>query len=183
MKMFKYFSILLLTLTAVSSFSLADSAREITVDANDALVKFQKETPSAKKLLANAKGYAIFPDVNEAGFFIGGKYGEGLLVVNDKIQSFHSITAASIGFQMGMQNYSLIIVFTSDEALKNFILDDDDWESEFDKKFVIADWTADDDVDEVDYGSDMIGFAFDNTGMMGKLSMEGTKFERINPDD
>lgn len=183
MKIFKYISTLLLILISISSFTLANSSKEIIVDANDALAEFQKETPSAKKLLNHAKGYVIFPDVNEAGFFLGGKYGEGVLIVKDKIKSFHSITAASIGFQMGMQNYSLVIVFTTDEALKNFILDDDDWESEFDKKFVIADWTADDDVDEVDYGSDMVGFAFDNTGMMGKLSMEGTKFESINPDD
>ena len=183
MKVLKYFSILVLTVVSFSTIVMANSSREITVDANAALAEFQQETPSTKKLLAHAKGYVIFPDVNEAGFFLGGKYGEGVLIMNDKIQSFHSITAASIGFQMGMQNYSLIIVFKSDEALKNFILDDNDWESDFDKKFVIADWTADDDVDEVDYGSDMIGFAFDNKGMMGKLSMEGTKFETINPDD
>jgi lipid-binding SYLF domain-containing protein len=183
MKVLKLFSILVLIIISLSTIVLANSSREITVDANTALAEFQKETPSAKKLLGQAKGYVIFPDVNEAGFFVGGKYGEGVLIVNDKIQSFHSITAASIGFQMGIQNYALIIVFTSDEALNNFILDDDDWESEFDKKFVFADWTADDNVDEVDYGSEMIGFAFDNKGMMGKLSMEGTKFETINPDD
>lgn len=184
MKTLKSFTILVILFAFGTNVLYAASAKEIIVDANEALVKFQKEVPHATKILAKSKGYVIFPDVNEAGFFLGGKYGEGVLVVNDKIKSFHSITAASIGMQMGMQNYALVIVFTTDKALKDFILDEDDWESEIDKKLVIVEWTAnDDDVDEVDYGTSMLGFAFDNTGMMGKLSMEGTKFETINPDD
>jgi len=175
---------ILVSFIAFSTLSYADSAREIDVDANEALQKFYHEVPGGEKFLANAKAYVIFPDVNEAGFFFGGKYGEGVLRVNGKSKSYHSITALSVGMQMGVQNYSLVIAFTSDEALKNFILDDDDWESDFSSKIVMAEWTTDDDdVDKVDYGTSMVGFAYDSTGMLGKLSLEGTKFESINPDD
>jgi len=183
MKFLKHFSIFVL-LVSFSTFVMANSAREINVDTKEALSDFYQEVSSGQKFLAKAKGYVVFPDVNEAGFFLGGKYGEGALVIDGKIRSYHSITAASVGFQIGMQNYALIIAFTSDKALQDFINDKyDDWETELDKKIVMADWTTDDDVDEVDYGSAMVGFAFDNKGMMGKFSMEGTKFETINPDD
>ena len=181
MKILKQLSLLIIM--TLGTFSLADSSKEINVDSKEALIKFYNEVPNGKKFLANAKGYVIFPDVNEAGFFIGGKYGEGVLVINGEMTSYHSITAASMGFQMGMQTYSLIIAFTSDQALKNFISDNDDWETEIDTKIIMAEWTTDDDVNEVDYGVSMVGFAFDSTGMMGKLSMEGTKFDSINPDN
>jgi len=175
---------LLVTFITLGTFSYANSAREIDVDANEALQKFYHEVPGGEKFLAKAKAYVIFPDINEAGFFFGGKYGEGVLRVQGKSKSFHSITALSVGMQMGIQNYSLVIAFTSDEALKNFILDDDDWESDFASKIVMAEWTTDsDDVDKVDYGTSMVGFAYDSTGMLGKLSLEGTKFETINPND
>ena len=175
---------LIIAFIAFTSLSFADSAREIDADANDALQTFYHDVPGGQKFLEKAKAYVFFPDVNEAGFFFGGKYGEGALRVNGKTKSYHSITALSVGMQIGVENYSLIIAFTSDEALKNFLLDDDDWESDFSSKIVMAEWTTDDDdVDEVDYGTSMVGFAYDSTGMLGKLSLEGTKFERINPDD
>ena len=184
MKILKYFSVLLLVLISLNSFTMANSAREMNVDTKSTLAKFYHEVPNGKQFLANAKGYVVFPDINEGSFFFGGKYGEGALVIGSKIRSYHSITAASVGFQMGIQNYSLIIAFRTDKALQDFINNkDDDWETEVDKKIVMADWTTDDDVDKVDYGSAMVGFAFDNTGMMGKLSMEGTKFETITLDD
>ena len=182
MKLLKLLLAPLLILSVSATCMFANSAKEIIVDANDALKVFQKESSHAKALLDNSKGYVVFPDITEAGMFIGGKYGEGVLIINNKIKSFHSITAASIGMQMGIQTYSLIIIFKSDKALKNFIIDDD-WNSDDDKRLVIADWSSEDDLDKVDYGSDMVGFAFDSKGMLGKLSMEGTKFEEINPDD
>ncbi len=169
---------------AFSNLSFAKTAKEIDTDADTALIQFYHDVPGGKKFLKKAKAYVVFPDINEAGFFFGGKYGEGALRVNGKTKSYHSITALSVGMQMGIENYSLVIAFMSDEALKNFLLDDDDWESNFSSKIVMAEWTTDDnDVDQVDYGASTIGFAYDSTGMLGKLSMEGTKFEQINPDD
>ena len=181
MKHIQFIFTTLIILITYSTFSFANSAREIEHDATKALHKFYHEIPSGKQFLEKSKGYVIFPDVNEAGFFFGGKYGEGVLRIGGKSKSFHSITALSMGFQMGIQNYSLIIAFTSDKALRDFILDDD-WETDIDTKIVMAEWTADDDdVDEKDFGTSMVGFAFDSTGMMGKFSMEGVKFDQITP--
>ena len=175
---------MLILLLGFSSVGYAKSSQDIEADANKALQQFFHDVPGGKKFLEKAKAYVVFPDVNEAGFFFGGKYGEGALRIGGKTKSYHSITSLSIGLQMGVENYSLVIAFTSDEALKNFILDDDEWESDFSSKIVMANWTTnDDDVDEVDYGTSTVGFAYDSTGMLGKLSMEGTKFEQINPDD
>jgi lipid-binding SYLF domain-containing protein len=185
MKMFKLLSTLLIAIVSTTIFSLADSAKEIDHDANKALKEFYHEVPGGKAFLDKAKGYVVFPEVHEVGFFIGGQYGEGALRVNGITKSYHSVTSLSAGMQMGAQRFSLIVAFTSDRALQNFIeYDDDEWETEFATKIVMADWTTDDgDVDEIDYGASMVGFVYDTEGMIGKFSFEGTKFERINPDD
>lgn len=183
--MIKLISTLLIATMAFTTLSFADSAREIDSDSHKALQKFYHEVPGGKKFLdEKAKGYIIFPEVNEVGFFLGGQYGEGALRLNGITKSYHSITSLSAGMQMGIQSFSLVIAFTTERALNDFILDDDDWETDFASKIVMADWTTDnDDVDEVDYGTSMVGFVYDTTGMIGKFSFEGTKFERINPDD
>ncbi len=182
MKRLHYLSQLLLLFIAFTSLSFADkSAREIDSDVNGALSVFYNEINGAKSYLDKAKGYVVFPDVKEAGFFIGGKYGEGALRINGVTKGYYSITSASMGMQIGMQKYSLIIVFTSDEALKKF-MHDDSWETDMDFNIAMADYNNDEELDDIDFGSNMVGFVFDSTGMMGNFTMEGTRFERIHPD-
>lgn len=183
MKIFKSIPILLAVFLALSTLSMAEkSAKEIDSDANETLLKFYKEVGGGKKFLEKAKGYVIFPDVKEAGFGIGGRYGEGVLRVGHLSKAYYSITSASIGFQMGAQEYSLVIVLTTDAALNKFI-SDDDWETEFDVNIAMAEWNAEEESDDIDFGTNMVGFVFDSKGMMGNFSMEGTKFKRITPDD
>jgi len=178
----KYLFQLLILMAILTNHTFAkDTAREIDRDVNGALSVFYNEINGGKQYLEKSKGYVVFPEVKEAGFFIGGKYGEGALRVDGLSKGYYSITSASMGFQMGMQTYSLIIVFTSDTALKKF-MNDDDWETDMDFNMAMADWNNDEELDDIDFGSNMIGFVFDSTGMMGNMTMEGTRFEKIRPD-
>jgi lipid-binding SYLF domain-containing protein len=183
MKLLKTLPLVLAMLLAFTANSMAldDTAEEIDNDSNEALMVFYKEVKGGKKFLDNAKGYVVFPEVTEGGFFLGGKYGEGALRVNGVTEGYYSITSASMGMQMGVQQYSLIIAFTTDQALKTFMRDDD-WETELDVNIAVAEYNAEEEADDVDFGSNMVGFVFDSKGMMGNFSFEGTKFERITPD-
>ncbi len=182
MKIFKYVAQLLLVLLTLTNLTFAeDTAREIDSDTNGALSVFFNEVKGGQKYLDKVKGYVVFSDVKEAGFFIGGKYGEGALRINGVTKSYHSITSASLGFQAGMQTYSLLIAFTSDAALERF-MSDDDWETDMDFNVAMADFNNDEELDDIDFGSHMVGFVFDSTGMMGNFTMEGTRFEKISPD-
>jgi len=182
MKTWKYVTQLLLVLAALTNLTLAeDTAKEIDHDTNGALSVFYSEVHGGKKYLEKAAGYVVFPDVKEAGFFIGGKYGEGALRINDMTKGYYSITSASVGMQMGAQKYSLIIAFTSEAALKKF-MNDDDWDTDMDFNIAMADWNNDEELDDIDFGSNMVGFVFDSKGMMGNFTMEGTRFEKITPD-
>lgn len=183
MKTLKSISLLLALLLAFTTLSMAeDSKKEIDRDADKTLSKFYKEVSGSKRYLERAKGYVVFTDIKEAGFFIGGRYGEGVLRVGGVSKAYYSITSASLGMQMGAQQYSLVIAFTTDAALNKFITDDD-WDTEVDVNVAIAEWNAEEEADDIDFGSGAIGFMLDSKGMMGNFSLEGTNFDRITPDD
>ena len=160
---------------------MAKSASSLDRDANEAINKFIAENKGGDAFLVKAKAFLVFPDIKEAGMFIGGKYGEGVLRVQRTTKAYYSIKSASIGMQMGAQQYSMIIAFTSDAALNKFLLDDD-WNTDVDGKIAVAEWNSKEELDDIDFDTDMVAFVFDSKGMMGSLTLEGTKFKRIKPD-
>jgi lipid-binding SYLF domain-containing protein len=70
-------------------------------------------------LLSRAYGIAVIPDVTKVAFIFGGRHGNGVLVVRDKLNSpwsnpvFVSLTGGSWGFQAGAQSSDIILVFTT----------------------------------------------------------------------
>ncbi len=70
-------------------------------------------------LLSRAYGIAVIPDVTKIAFIFGGRHGNGVLVVRDKLNApwsnpvFVSLTGGSWGFQIGAQSSDIILVFTS----------------------------------------------------------------------
>jgi len=181
MKKYNFLALLLVMLLALTSTTMAKSAKSIDEDANAAINKFIAENKGGDAFLVKAKAFLVFPDIKEAGMFIGGKYGEGVLRVQRTTKAYYSIKSASIGMQMGAQQYAMIIAFTSDAALNKFLLDDD-WKTDVDGKIAMAEWNSKEELDDIDFDDDMVAFVFDSTGMMGSFTMEGTKFERIKPD-
>ncbi|MCF6244983.1 MAG: hypothetical protein L3J43_08085 [Sulfurovum sp.] len=178
MKMIKS---LLSTLVMFSTLAIAETKSEIDSDANKAINMFIDENKGGDAFLVKSKAFLVFPDIKEAGFFVGGKYGEGVLRVGRNTKAYYSIKSASVGMQMGAQKYAMIIAFTSDAALNKFLLDDD-WKTDVDGKIAMAEWNSKEELDEIDFDDDMVAFVFDSTGIMGSFTMEGTKFERIKAD-
>ena len=181
MKKYNFLALILVMLLAFTSTTFAKSAEEIDKDANEAINKFIAENKGGDAFLVKAKAFLVFPDIKEAGMFIGGKYGEGVLRVQRTTKAYYSIKSASVGMQMGVQQYAMIIAFTSDAALNKFLLDDD-WSTDVDGKIAMAEWNSKEELDDIDFDDDMVAFVFDSKGMMGSLTLEGTKFERIKPD-
>src|SRR5271170_1939518 len=70
-------------------------------------------------LLSRAYGIAVIPDVIKGAFFFGGRHGNGVLVVRDKLTSpwsnpvFVGLTGGSWGLQAGAQSSDIILVFTT----------------------------------------------------------------------
>jgi lipid-binding SYLF domain-containing protein len=72
-------------------------------------------------LLDKAYGIAILPGVIKAAYVVGGQYGKGILMVQEKSEwshpSFITITGGSLGWQIGVQKADIILVFKSQQSI------------------------------------------------------------------
>ena len=75
-------------------------------------------------LLQHAYGIAVIPDVTKVAFIFGGRHGNGVLSVRDKLTGpwsnpvFISLTGGSWGFQAGAQSSDIILVFTTKTGIE-----------------------------------------------------------------
>jgi lipid-binding SYLF domain-containing protein len=176
--MFKKFSFAIFSILIASQL-IAKPVSVLEAEANAALAVF-KSKPGAANFLSQIKGYLVFPSVIKGGFVVGGEYGEGVLRVNNRTIGYYSIASGSIGFQAGLQEASYLIAFVSQRALDNFIKSDG-WEAGVDGTITLVTWGAGKDISSISYEKPIYGFVFDSKGLMGGVSLEGTKFTRINP--
>ena len=183
MKTIKYKALLLAMLVGLTTFTMADSAKTLDHDANMAINKFIDDVKGGDAFLVKSKAFLVFKDIKEAGFFVGGKFAEGVLRKGRKTLGYYRMTSASVGLQMGAQEYSMIIAFTSDAALDKFLMDEDEWDADIDGKIAVADWNSKEELAADDYKDSMVAFVFDSKGAMGSFTMEGTKFKRIKKNE
>ncbi|WP_018294449.1 YSC84-related protein [Mariprofundus ferrooxydans] len=158
--------------------AMAASAVEINAKVTAALADFYKTVSGGKELAAKARGILVFPEVYKAGIGIGGEYGEGALRIGGKTVQYYSTAAASIGFQLGAQVKSQVILFMTKDALKKFRASDG-WKAGVDGSVALASLGADGSIDSETAKKPIIGFIFSNKGLMYNLTFEGTKISKI----
>lgn len=161
----------------MSTGAYSASNAEINAKTSEALQAFYKHSSAGKRLLQQAKGALVFPEVYKAGFGIGGEYGEGKLIEKGKTTGYYSIAAASIGFQLGAQVKTEIILFMTDSALRQF-KNSDGWEAGVDGSVALVTIGAGGEIDTSTIKDPVIGFIFSNKGLMYNLSLEGSKISR-----
>jgi lipid-binding SYLF domain-containing protein len=162
----------------LSAASYAATAREIEASADAALDRFAKEVGGAKEFLNAAKGILIIPKVLQAGFIVGGEYGEGALKIGGKTVSYYSIAAGSFGYQIGAQQKDIILIFMEEGALKKF-QESENWQAGVDGTVVLADMGAEGSIDTTKIKQPIVGFVFGQKGLMAGAVIEGSKFTRL----
>jgi lipid-binding SYLF domain-containing protein len=65
-------------------------------------------------------GYAVFPNIGEGGFVVGGAYGKGHVYVHGQRVGDTAMKQLSVGFQAGGKDFSQIIFFQDKRALDKF---------------------------------------------------------------
>lgn len=174
-----YFMVLLgVLLLAGSSVALAKSAGEIDAGVDDALKRFYKEVSTGKALAEKAVGMLVFPSILKAGFGIGGEYGEGALRVGGKTVDYYSTAGASIGWQLGAQSKSVVMLFLTQAALDKF-RKSEGWKAGVDGSVAVLDAGVGEDVSTLSAKSPIVAFVFSNKGLMYNLTLEGSKFTKI----
>ncbi len=156
----------------------ATTAAEIDTSADATLTNLYKDVNGAKDLINDAKGVLIFPAVYKAGIVIGGEYGEGALRIGGKTVDYYSTATGSIGWQLGAQKKSIIILFMNDAALDKF-RNSNNWRAGVDASIAIIAIGADGSVDTSKTNKPIIAFVIGQKGLMYNLTLEGSKFNKL----
>ena len=102
------FSLVLLAAGTASADKYSDTI-SLFKNAGDSATFFQ-----------HSYAYAVFPNIGEAGFIVGGAYGKGHVYVHGQLVGDATMKQLSVGFQAGGQDFSEIIFFQDKRALDQF---------------------------------------------------------------
>ena len=158
----------------------AASPPEIDASVRATLEDFFREVWSGRELANKAVAILVFPTIVKAGFGIGGEYGEGALHIRGRTAGYYNIISASIGFQFGAQARSAIIMFMTEAALADFQRTDG-WKVGVDGSIAIIAVGAGGQIDTNSIRSPVIGFIFDQKGLMYNLT--AARRERLEARD
>jgi lipid-binding SYLF domain-containing protein len=181
MKTFRALRLILIAIQAIvaaPSRSEAASAAEINADADATLHSFVRQSSGAQELGNKAAGVLVFPSLFKGGFGFGGEYGEGLLLIHGRPAGYYNLVSASVGFQLGVQERSVIIMFMTNEALAGFDRRAG-WRVGVDGSVVFVTLGVSGSIDTDKITSPIIGFVIDPKGLMYNLTLEGSKISRI----
>jgi len=182
--LFKAFGVMIcftLVLGLLASVSYAATKGEINASVNAAMKRFKKEVKGANEYLKVAKGVLVIPNITKAGFIVGGQYGQGALEVGGRTVDYYSLAAGSVGWQIGAQKFDMIIIFTTDEALKTF-RSSEGWEAGANAEVTLVDAGVNVPVSTLVSQNPVLGFVTDQKGLMAGVSVKGAKFTKIKPD-
>jgi lipid-binding SYLF domain-containing protein len=172
--------LMMTSILAAPRVSHAASAAEIEHDANETLHSFVRQFDGARELANKAVGILVFPSVIKAGIGFGGEYGEGILLNQQRVVGYYNLISASFGFQLGVQERSVIIMFMTEDALRGFE-QRAGWKVGVDGSVAIITVGVGGSIDTDKVVSPVIGFILDQKGLMYNLTLEGSKISRINP--
>ena len=169
----------LLALFVAAPSVKAASAYEIDVGVDETLDRFFYNIRGAQELARKSVGILVFPSVVKAGFGLGGEYGEGALRIRGRTVDYYNTLSASVGFQLGVQERSVIIMFMTPEALDQFRRTAG-WKIGADASVAIITLGVGGSIDSNKITSPVIGFILDPKGLMYNLTLEGSKISRID---
>jgi len=90
------------------------------LDVQKAIVEIKQVDPGIEAFFEHSAGYAVFPSVGKGAVVVGGAYGRGLVIADNQVEGYTTLTQASVGLALGGQKYAQFIFFKDRVALENF---------------------------------------------------------------
>ena len=127
------------------------------------------------KMLADAAGVLVFPDMVKMGFGVGGEFGEGALLVNGEAVEYYAIAGDSFGLGPEADFKAEVIVFQTEEALQSF-RDTRSWK--VGEHAAVPVMSAPEQGAAI-AGEPVVGLIFSEDGMASDLRLDGSKVTLI----
>ena len=163
---------------ASSSALFAASKAEINDRVSVTLQQFDSFNKANKALGEKAAGVLVFPRVTKGGIGVGGEFGEGVLQVSGKTVGYYSVGSASVGLTLGLANHSEIIMFMTQDSLNKFT-SQAGWSIGADAGITVVSGGPNGSYDTETAKKPILGFVFAEKGLIGDLSLEGSKISKI----
>src|SRR5689334_13556352 len=110
-----------LIVTGCSTSPKTDESKQVLAsDVQATLTRFKTEDPTLQDLLNRSVGYAVFPNIGKAGLVVGGSYGKGEVFEGGKKIGWCDSSQGTVGLQIGVQNFSELVVFMQKSKLDQF---------------------------------------------------------------
>ena len=135
--------------------------------------------PGTRDLATKAVGVLYIPLVTEAGFGIGGGFGRGALRINDVTVDYYAAARATIGFQIGAQQYAHALFFMTEQALGEFRRADG-WALGADARYALPDQGASIGKETTE-NTPVVALVFGQSGLIAGATLAGIKYTRIIP--
>ena len=177
------FSLGLLALgsTAACSNGIGSNNKaQIDARVNATLKAMYEIHPNTTQIAEKASGMLIMPLVTEAGFGLGAGFGRGALRVGDSNVDYYSAASASAGFQIGVQQYSHVLFFMTDNALSDF-RKSQGWAAGANVDYVFKDQGNFLTADTTTTMSPVVAVVFAQVGLRVGITLDGIKYMRIIP--
>ena len=158
----------------------SDAAQKIDARVDAALEHMFATYPGTRDLADKAAGMLVMPLITKAGLGIGGAYGRGALRVGGVTVDYYMATKASIGLQIGAQQYAHVLFFMTEDALAEFRASPG-WAVGANVEYVLKDRAENISADTVTATSPVIAIVFGQAGLIAGATIEGTKYTRIIP--
>ena len=164
---------------AVTTAENEAKRRKIDAEVNSAMKRLFSTVRGAQELVGKARGVLVFPSVIQAGFVFGAQYGEGALRVGDSSIGYYSTVSGSFGAQIGAQSKALFFLFMTKDAFDDF-RNSSGWAAGGNASVAIVKVGANGVIDTTTAMTPVEVFVLTNAGLMGDLSLAGTKVTRLN---
>jgi lipid-binding SYLF domain-containing protein len=164
---------------AIANESNDSKRRAIDAKVHGTLSKLYANVRGSRELVDKANGVLVFPSVIKVGFVAGGEYGEGALRVGGKSVGYYSTVSGSFGLQAGAQSKAVIFLFMTHDALNSFRRSKG-WSVGGEGSVALLKVGANGAIDTTTATAPVNAIVLTNAGLMGDVSLSGTKVSRLN---
>ncbi len=139
--------------------------------ARETVARFKAASPSIARLIESAYGYAVFPAVGKGGAGLGAALGSGRVYEQGRCIGTAGLYQGTVGFQLGGQLYSELILFDRKSALDEFTRGNFELSAQASAVAVVVGATVD-----VPFRGGIAVLTQTTTGLMYEASVGGQKF-------
>jgi lipid-binding SYLF domain-containing protein len=154
----------------------AEYRQQLDKDVQSTIARYRKTEPTLERFFNQSAGYVVYARVGKGGFIFAGGHGDGELIEKGKAVGTASITMASVGLQVGIQEFSEIIFFENAAALDRFKQNKFEFAAGVSAVIVTAGAAK-----SANYNNGVVVFIHPTAGAMAELSVGGQKFS-FKPD-